>query len=162
MDVAYINPFLRATRSVFDVMLHVPVRLSRPALRDPRDEASRAFRISAVIGLNGPVIGQVVLSLPRRVALAMASALAGTPITHFDADCHDALAEIVNMIAGGAKKDLPGGQVSLTIPTLIPTTEVVYPASLPILVLPFDSVLGRFIVEITLNRGIPAKTRIAG
>lgn len=151
MNVAYVNPFIVATLNVFRSMVHVPIMLGRPYLKDRDDRLYKLYKLSATIGLSGAASGVVILSLPEPVALALASGLAGAPVTSLDTDCHDAVAEIVNMIAGGAKKDLPGGQVTLGVPTLLYTGDVVYPDNCPVMAIPFDTSVGRFVIETALH-----------
>jgi chemotaxis protein CheX len=155
MDVAYINPFLRATRDVFDAMVRVPIVFGKPRLKDREERQHKLYQISAVIGLSGAVSGLLVLCLSESVALALAGGLTGSPVGEMNADCYDALAEICNMIAGSAKKDLPGGQVTISIPTLLPTDEVPYPRDVPIILLPFDTAAGRFLLEVTIKSRPP-------
>jgi CheY-specific phosphatase CheX len=160
MNVAYINPLIQATQAVFTQMVHVPLALGRPYLRPADEQPSRQYGTSGAIGLSGAVSGLIVLSLSERVALAMGSGLAGTTFPELNPDCFDALAEIVNMIAGTAKKQLPGGQVTLTMPSLLPTAKVAFPPSTPIIVIPFDTGVGRFVIQVALQRrnaGPPAR-----
>lgn len=151
MNVTHINPFIRSTREVFDTMVHVPIQLGRPALKDPDGRTHKLFKISASIGLSGAASGLVVLSFSEPVALTLASALAGERFGFLGPDAFDALAEIANMITGSAKRDFPGGLVSITVPTLLPTESVVYPADRPVISIPFDTPAGRFLIEVSLR-----------
>ncbi|HEX2973459.1 MAG TPA: chemotaxis protein CheX [Tepidisphaeraceae bacterium] len=152
MDVAYINPFICSTRNVFDTMIHVALMFGRPYLQPREISVDSIYPISAAIGMSGSASGLIVLSLSETVALALASGLAQTTFSELNPDSYDALAEIVNMIAGNAKKDLPGGQTKLTVPTLLPTPDVVYPQRRPIIVVPFDTGVGRFLISIALRQ----------
>jgi chemotaxis protein CheX len=152
MDVAYINPFIRAIREVFTSMVKVPFTIGKPHLKDHGERMHKLYKISAVIGLSGNTTGQVVLSLSEPVAFALSTAIAGCTIKEIGPDCFDALAEITNMIAGAAKKELPGGQVTLTIPTLLETQDVVYPTKDPVITMPLDTPAGRFVLEVSLRK----------
>jgi chemotaxis protein CheX len=152
MDVAYINPFIRGIREVFTSMVKIPFTIGRPSLKDHEQRLDRLFKVSAVIQLSGQTAGQVVLNLSEPVALALSSAIAGTQMTELNADCKDALAEITNMIAGSAKKELPGGQVTLEIPKVLDTGKVAYPPNQPVITMPLDTPSGRFLLEISLSR----------
>ena len=150
MKVAYINPFITGTREVFDAMVKMPFQVGKPRLREPDERLHKLYSVSVVIGLSGAVSGVLVMSLAEPVALALATSLTDAPATGLDQDCFDALAEIANMIAGSAKKRLPQGQISITVPTLLRTEDVFYPSGQPILILPFDCPSGRFILEIAM------------
>lgn len=152
MNVQHINPFIRSTREVFDTMIHVPIQLGRPALKDPNARTHKLFKISATVGLNGATQGTVILSFSETVALALASALAGENFKFLGTDAIDALGEIANMIVGSAKKDLPGGQVSITCPSVKPTADITYPPAKPVITIPFDTPTGRFAIEVVVDR----------
>ena len=150
MNVAYVNPFITGTREVFDAMVKMPFQVGKPRLREPDERLHKLYSVSVVIGLSGAVSGVLVMSLAEPVALALATSLSDTPAQALDQDCFDALAEIANMIAGSAKKRLPQGQISITVPTLLHTEDVIYPNGRPIIALPFDCPFGRFILEISM------------
>lgn len=151
MDVAYINPFIAGVREVFDAMVRLPLGVGKPRLRESDERTHKLYPISVVIGLSGAASGVVVMNLAEQVALALATALAGAPAKSLNADCMDALMEIANMIAGAAKKRMPDGQVNITVPTLLETSEVVYPTGMPMIALPFDAPMGRFMIEVAMR-----------
>jgi len=70
MNVAYVNPFIVATLNVFRSMVHVPIMLGRPYLKDRGDRLYKLCKLSATIGLSGAASGVVILSLPEAVAVA--------------------------------------------------------------------------------------------
>jgi len=151
MNVAYINPFLTATTNVFKTMVKTPIRPGKPCLCDGSKRLNRLCPLSAVIAMSGAANGVVVMCLTPRVALTMASALAGKPFEKVDEEVRDALGEIVNMIAGSAKKDLPGGLVTISTPRVVDTEQVAFPEGRPAISIPFDTGVGRFIVEVSLK-----------
>jgi len=149
MDVRYINPFLKSCCRLFDTMIKVAVQIKKPALKT---HATPQFMVSAVIGLSGGMTGSVVIGFPTNVAISLASALAQAQFKAIDADCVDALGEIANMIAGAAKKDLPADQISISTPTvIIGAHNVAYPQNVPIIVIPCETPVGPFVIEIALR-----------
>lgn len=158
MNVAYINPFLASTRSVFETMVKVKLSLGSPALKRPEDRLFKLYTLSAVIELSGAVAGSVVVSFSPSVAYALGGALAGRPFNKVDEDLMDALGEIANMIAGGAKTSMPdGGAVKISMPRVLPAHAVQYPPGIPVIVIPFDTTAGRFVVETAIA---PVKAQI--
>lgn len=156
MNVAYINPFLSSTRSVFQTMMKVDLSLGSPALKRPDDRLYKLYTLAAVIELSGAVCGVVALLMSPTVAFSLGTALAKRPFTRVDDDLIDAVGEIANMIAGGAKTSLPdGGHVRISTPRVIPAHAVQHPANVPVILLPFDSTAGRFVIETSL---MPAST----
>jgi chemotaxis protein CheX len=64
----------------------------------------------------------------------------------------DALGELTNMVAGQSKAHLPEVNISVSLPRVVLGDQhrVLESASCPVLVLPCDSALGRFHVEVTM------------
>jgi chemotaxis protein CheX len=153
MDVRYINPFIVSCRAVFDQMIHVPLILGKPYLRQ---RTAPPVLVTVIIGCGGSISGFVVLRLSREVSLALASGLMGSPVTALDADTVDALGEIANMIAGNAKKDLPGGLATLEIPTvLLGDPHSPYPPGVPVIAIPFKTTAGDFFIEVAIRPTTP-------
>jgi chemotaxis protein CheX len=151
MNVSFINPFLIATRHVFDTMVHVPFTLGKPYLKQPTERMFKLYKVSAVIGCAGAVRGLLVLNLSEPVVMALVAGMTGVPVHRLDADCIDAIGELASMIAGGAKKDLPGGHVHISTPAVRRTYQVVYPENMPVVCIPVDTGLGRFVIEVAMN-----------
>jgi chemotaxis protein CheX len=150
MDVNYINPFITSSRKVFELMIKLPLTIGRPHLRGAEDGN---YAVSAVIGLGGAVTGCVILGFSQRVALALAGGLAGSTFSAVDSDCVDALGEIVNMIAGHAKTELPGGLSTLSVPNVITGEHrVQYPTGIPPIVIPCNTQAGPFFIEIAIRK----------
>lgn len=145
LDVAYVNPFIRAVNGLFTTMVKVPSTLGKPRLREKDEDLSRRFVVSVEIGLQGGPDGVVAVSFMRPVALAVASSLAGCTFQAIDDDCRDALGEIGNMLVGQAKVELPGGGASMSVPRVIDTADLMFPTG-PVLLVPFDTPVGRFLV----------------
>ncbi len=150
MDVRYINPFLVSVRKVFDMMLNMPFTLGKPHLKA---EALPHYDISGIIGLTGSVTGSVVISLSKSLALQLAGALSGEEFTEVNEDCTDAIGEIANMIAGGAKKNFPGdGSASISTPSVVVGKHhVAYPSNMPIISIPCDTSAGRLAIDVALK-----------
>jgi chemotaxis protein CheX len=151
MDVSYLNAFIKATRDVFATMVHVPLTFSKPRLKANDERLHKLYKVSAVISLAGPVAGQVVLTLSEDVAIALASGMSGEKLVALDDNCLDALAEIINMIAGNAKKELSSDAVMLTIPRLARPQDVQHEKGAPVIVIPFDTPHGRFLIEVSVG-----------
>ncbi|MBP7936762.1 MAG: chemotaxis protein CheX [Phycisphaerae bacterium] len=149
MDVRFINPFIGSVKNVFKTMLATDIIVSKPVIKE-HDEANAD--VSAVIGLSGDASGCVVLSFPTRTAAAAASKFAGAEMDEKNPDFADALGELANMVAGHAKANLEGLNLSISLPSVIIGKEHTVSQSriAPRLSLPCDSSLGRFAVEVVL------------
>ena len=150
MDVRYINPFVSAVQHVFKTMLDLGIFVSKATIRGKDQPASA---VSAVIGLSGPVTGTVALCFSKQVAVRVASAFTGKSLSIYEPDeLADALGELANMVAGQAKVKLPPSGITVSLPYVIVGGQhrVVERPLSPILLLPCDSALGRFSVEVTM------------
>ena len=151
MDVAYINPFIRSTRSVIETMNRMPVMSGKAYLKDRAERLRNRYALSTAIELSGGVTGIVALTFTESAALGLASGMMGEKALKLEGDCLDALREVTSMIAGSAKKDLPGGLVKLGLPKLLKVDSVPYPPGCSVIGIPWDSGCGRFILEITFK-----------
>ena len=149
MDVRFINPFIAAVKHVFKTMLQADIMVSKARLKG-KDEPCPD--VSAVIGLSGDAVGSVVLAFPMSTATRSAGQFAGTPMTPDHEDCADALGELANMVAGQAKAHLDGLSVSISLPNVIVGRDhrILESKHAPKLVIPCDSALGRFAVEVAM------------
>lgn len=150
MDVRLINPFIASVKDVFKTMLGTEIVISKPVLKAGHEVNAD---VSAVIGLSGDAVGVVVLSFPTLTATRTASKFAGADMGLNHEDFADALGELANMVAGGAKAKMDGLNVSISLPGVIVGREHVVSQSKqsPRLALPCDSTLGRFSVEVALK-----------
>lgn len=148
MDVRYINPFIAAIGNVFKTMVGTEVRIGKPILKAAR---MKSADVSGVIGLSGDIQGCVVLSFPEDVACKVASRFAGVEMDIDHPDFADAIGELTNMMAGNAKKDFPC-KASISLPSVITGTghSVSQSKMSPFLMIPCESKLGTFHVEVAL------------
>lgn len=147
MDVRYINPFIASIKNLFSTMLDTEVLISKPFVQTGDELPSDA---TAVIGLSGDVMGSVALCFPMTTAVRAAGKFAGVELSENHEDFADALGEMANMVAGGAKAKLDGLNCSVALPNVVLGREHTLGRSnaAPRLVLPCDSALGRFRVEV--------------
>ncbi len=112
MDTHLQTAFLDALAHVFDTLFQLPVETHSPAPRSPFDDEPR---VSGLLTLAGDLEGVVLLSTPIMTAQRLASLLVGEDVPPDDHDrLSDAVAEILEMIAGAAAASLQPG-LGLTI-----------------------------------------------
>lgn len=150
MDVRFINPFIKSIGNVFTTMMSSEVDFQKPFVKSDTTEKPD---VSAIIGFSGDASGAVVLCFRKAVAVKIASKFACTELTVESPDFADALGEIANMVAGGAKADFEGIRVNISLPSVIVGTahEVVKSNAHPSLVIPCHSPYGIFTVEVTME-----------
>jgi chemotaxis protein CheX len=153
MKVEYINPFIESVNDFFTTMLGSSVVRGKIGVtsgaNNPRD-------IVAIIGLSGPARGTVALSFPTNTALHIVNRLLGMELTVVDENVSDGVAEVVNIVAGGAKAKLVtdgGTPIDLSLPTVLRGNNftVEYPLQSVWLEVPFDSDLGDFCLRVTFE-----------
>jgi chemotaxis protein CheX len=149
MNVEYINPFLTSTITAFDTMLGCKLTRGTPYVKNcshPEHE------VSGVIGLSGKARGTVVLSLSREAALNATAAMLEERPSEIDGDVTDAVGELTNIIAGGAKAQLAHLELSISLPTVVTGKChcVEFPKKVTPISIPFNCEWGRVTVEVGL------------
>ena len=149
MRVEFINPFVSATQNVFAMMLGCT--LTRGPLSLKQDHTP-LHEVSGLIGLSGKCRGMVMVCVGHETALNAAEIMLGVRPEYLNGDVMDAIGEITNMIAGAAKTQLEGYQLSIGLPTVIcgKVQSIKFPPEAPPIVIPFESSLGPVCVEVGL------------
>ncbi len=149
-----IVPFVESVQDLCTTMLGCE-DLQRGKVGVPecgRDESE----ITGIVGISGPDRGMVAISFPKKTALSMVSSFMGMEMTEMDSDVADALAEIVNIISGGAKPKLPHPDeqpFELGLPTVVNGNDylVQSPSDSLWLEIPFTTEAGPFSIRITFE-----------
>jgi len=149
MDASYITAFITSVENVFTTMLQMQVSVEPPVLKDT---SKPSHDVSAIIGLSGDVEGSVVLCFPTPTAEGCISLFIGEEVTSEHADFADAVGELCNMIAGGAKGQFQGKKVSISVPSVVIGSghSVHQKKDLPVIEIPCACDSGNFSVEVTL------------
>lgn len=116
MDTNFILPFIKATRNVFETMLQMPVTVGNPSVKKTNEPA---HDVSAIISMSGDLEGTVVLSFPLDTARRVVAVFTGSEAAMPHEELSDAVGELVNMIAGGAKAQFTGKNVSISCPSVV-------------------------------------------
>ncbi|NMC21947.1 MAG: chemotaxis protein CheX [Thermogutta sp.] len=149
MRAELINPFIASLSNTFQTMLSCRVRRGELSLKENRRSS---HEISGVIGLTGKAVGTVILSLSREVALKAASTLLLAEMTEIDADVLDAVGELTNMVAGGAKAQLEVYELAVSLPNVITGKdhEVHFPSHVTPICIAFQTDWGPLALEVGL------------
>jgi chemotaxis protein CheX len=150
MQVKYVNPFVVASVRLFREYLGVQLSHEPPYVNpEPQD----LLEVSGIIGLAGETVGAVVLSFDTPTAIAVVSKLAGKSYRALSNEVIDGVGELVNIIAGNAKKDLLDFRLSISLPGVITGRQyrIKWPDGVPVVTIPFSSSLGAFWVSVSLK-----------
>jgi len=154
MNVEFINPFLEASKNVLETMAQVSVQPKPPYLKTKQLSYGE---VTGIIGIASETIkGVMVLSFSKECILQVVSNMLFEPIKKdIDHDVIDAVGELTNMICGSAKASLSklGHHFELTTPTMVEGTgiEINHYTKAPIIVIPFETEPGPFVVEANLE-----------
>ena len=152
MDVRFINPFVKSICNTFETMCRLPVTVGKPTVKAGSDPLTD---VSGVIGFSGDATGAVVLHFEFAIASKVATAFAGTPITPEHPDFADAIGELANMVAGGAKAHFEGLTINISLPSVVVGKDhnVSATRNAPRLVIPCKTSAGEFQVEVGMILG---------
>lgn len=154
MDIKYINPFIESVLNNLEQMAALKAEKQQLSVTK---EAKTSAEISGVIGLSGAVKGSAVISFPKPIALAVASAMFMEELTELNDDVKDAIGEFANIVVGNARNRLvdDGLDITISTPTIIvgKDHEISHPQSIPFLVIPFSTDLGVFNINIGVKEG---------
>jgi chemotaxis protein CheX len=150
MDPKLIVPLVNSVRAVFNTMVKVEVTILRPHLKN---SPSVTYDVSGIIGLSGDLIGSIVVSFQMDAAAKLVSSFAGMALDPNGPDFPDAVGELANMIAGGAKKAF-GVMASITTPNVIIGAghSVARLSDVPCVVIPCQTPVGNFAVEVSIKQ----------
>ncbi|MHC5112249.1 MAG: chemotaxis protein CheX [Planctomycetota bacterium] len=162
MDVRFISPFVKSILNTFNTMCELPVTIAKPyVLGDDKNDAD----VSVVIGFSGDAAGTVIVKYSFEVASRIATAFAKIEIDQVHPDFVDALGELANMIAGGAKAQFEGLNVDISLPSVVVGSQHHFPASRNSqrIVLPCKTRLGTFESHVSMivtnsSKGLQAAT----
>ena len=153
MKVEYLNPFIHATRNVLETMARTKLTTQKPYLKEG---ATTYGDVTGIIGMASETVeGSMTISFPAACILQIVSRmLMEEPKTTIDNDIVDAVGEITNMICGGAKAEFGklGMSFNLATPTMVTGkgVEIHHHSDVPIIVLPFETDCGTFVLEANL------------
>ncbi|NLE02400.1 MAG: chemotaxis protein CheX [Fibrobacter sp.] len=150
MDVAYINPFILSTIETFKKMLNNDIKPGKVVLKN---DSTHTYDVSGIIGLSGEAQGSICLSFPKPIALKVVSTFVGMEIKIVGPEVADAIGELANIIAGNAKQHLTQFNLSISLPKVIMGSghKIASQRDVPTIVVPFNSNLGDFAMEVSLK-----------
>lgn len=150
MKVQYINPFLQATTGLFKDYLGMEIIAEKPYINTAPNKLGD---VSAIIGLAGETTGAVVLSFSHDTAISIVSEFAGKKYAALGNEVIDGVGELVNIIAGNAKKDLHEFKIMISLPGVVTGSDyrIHWPEGIPVVCIPFKSNFGDFSVNVSMR-----------
>ena len=160
MKVEYVNPFVESICDLFTTMLSCEATRGDVNMTMQNDPPSQS--LVAIIGMSGSVRGNVTMIFPGRTAMHLAYRMLGIKISELDQTVMDAIAEMINIVAGGAKAKINGDRgepANLSLPTVILGRDykIQHPSWSAWLDIPFESPLGPFNLCVSIETDQPKK-----
>lgn len=152
MNIRYINPFIEAVEGAFNQLFQLQPKALTPYL--VKKEEILDWDISGIIGIAGEARGLVVLSFPAALAQELTSILTGQPQPKLTEDVTDTVGELVNIIAGNAKKGMEEFRLLISLPSIVQghNHQVTWPSGpIPIITIPFSTTRGHFSLSVGLE-----------
>ena len=152
MNVDYINPFVESINNILVTMASMSCEYGRPYLKP--DHAPLGV-VTGLIPMSGDTVsGSLAISFTSPVILLIGSRMLGEEIKKVDDTCHDLTGELTNMLSGGARRILweKGYQFEMAQPVVLrDTPEVKHLTDAPVIVIPFETQVGQFYIEVALG-----------
>jgi chemotaxis protein CheX len=147
MKVEFINPFVASTLNVFRTMFATELKRGQVFLRRP-DQTHGG--LSGVIGLSGLAQGTAAIILSEETAMKVTSRFLGMEVDSVNDDVVDCIGEVINMIAGGAKAQMEGYALSLSLPSIVRGKDhlIEFPSNVTPICIPFSGDVGDLMLQI--------------
>ncbi len=148
--VEHVNPFVSSTMETFTKMVGIEPKPGKLMLKK---DSKLNYDISGIIGLSGMAKGSVAISFPKETAIAICNKFMSGDYKDLHADILDAVGELVNIIAGNAKKDLTEFSIAISLPSVIvgANHQIAEPKDSFSFVVPFSTALGGFHLAVSLK-----------
>jgi len=150
MDPVFTAAFIKSISNVFSTMLQLPVEVGEPSIKTGDEHP---FDVSGIIGMSGEVVGSVVLCFPGDTAERIVAIFTGETMGIDSEDFPDAIGELVNMVAGGAKGMFDDREVSISCPSVIigKNHNVSRLKGVPCVLIPCSTDCGEVVIEVAIQ-----------
>lgn len=147
MTVSLYEPFLEATRNVFQLMLDISEISDQPAEDFICDD-----ELDISIGVVGDLVGEVFYRFPHATSLGMVNIMSGMEMNSVDDFVTSAISEIANIISGNVLTMLAGNDLNCDIlPPVLrqPDDSLVYTLRTACCI---STSIGNVLLDIRLNK----------
>lgn len=151
INVEFINPFIDGAMETLKTQCSTQCKPAKLFIKGSIEQ--EPADIAGVLGITSPGFrGSLAICFPKRVFLGLMERMLGEKAEEITAELQDGAGELLNIIFGFAKRVLneKGYQLEKAIPTVLRGSGIVvkHLGPGPSIVLPFQSDLGVFYIEI--------------
>lgn len=155
IDMSFLKPFVDGTIHTLKVQTGSDVVFEKPFLKQ-RDSMGLKVDIAGTVGIwSAKFKGSIYVCFPEKTFLNVMGKLLGEEYTEITPELHDGAGEIMNIVFGYAKRVLneQGHDLQKALPAIIvgDNLKVTQVGKDPVIVLPFQSDLGKFQLEISIS-----------
>lgn len=158
MDVKFINPFIYGTIDVMEKMAFVKPIPGKPYAKT--DDIAHG-EISGIIGMTGDATGSLAMSFGEACIIGIVAKMLGETHSEMNRAVLDAVGELTNMISGSARKLMEKDDLKVfaAIPTIVfgRAHTVRHVIKGPSIVIPFQTEVGSFVIDVCLKSNIKQK-----
>ncbi|NQY99687.1 MAG: chemotaxis protein CheX [Bdellovibrionales bacterium] len=154
LDVSFINPFIVATKTALEVQADTEVSVLKPYVK--KEALPYDIGIAGVISLiTDGFTGSITLCFPTQTFLDIYNKMFEEDNKEINEELEDFAGELLNIIYGQAKvilNDELGHELQKALPAVLTSEKlkIRHTGQGPVFVLPFDSQLGKFHIEIEM------------
>ena len=154
LDVSFINPFIVATKTALEVQADTEVSVLKPYIK--KEALPYDIGIAGVISLiTDGFTGSITLCFPTQTFLDIYNKMFEEDNKEINEELEDFAGELLNIIYGQAKvilNDELGHELQKALPAVLTSEKlkIRHTGQGPVFVLPFDSQLGKFHIEIEM------------
>ncbi|MBU1138434.1 MAG: chemotaxis protein CheX [Proteobacteria bacterium] len=150
MDIE--DKMIETTKEIFSSMVMMEIDVKR--IMDDCGPLSNT--ITGMVGLAGTHKGILAIHVPYPVAMAITGSSLGMDVEEINADVHDAIGELANMLGGNVKTILSenGRDIELSLPSTISGSDYTFQLDKEVdkVIIEFDTGQGVFMVEMELEK----------
>jgi len=154
MNAEFINPFISALKNVLTTMAQTDLKAGKPS---KKPDTVACGEVSALIDMEGPQVnGSISITFEEPLALEIMLKMLGEKPEQINHEVADMVGEIVNMICGGAKKELAdkGYEFGMASPKVQTGKghSLIHKATGPHVIIPFSNETGKAYIEFCFDR----------
>ncbi len=156
LDANFFKPFVDGTLKTLKIQCQMNAEAEKPFIKGSQSQSQ--FDLAAIIGITSESFsGSITLCFPERLFLALMSNMIGETYTTITDELQSGAGELLNIIFGTAKVVLnqQGYTLQKALPTVIrgANLQSSHSGTNPVIVLPFKTEFGDFIMEISTENG---------
>jgi chemotaxis protein CheX len=156
IDVQFIKPFVDGAIETLKVQCSLEAKPGKPYFKGREGSPQTQVDIAGIIGLTSEAFqGTISLCFSEKTFLGIMGKMLGENYEQLTKEVEDGAGELINIIFGAAKRVLNerGYAIQKALPSVVRGKDmsVHHLTPIPIVVLPFETALGAFQIEVGIE-----------